>query len=114
MAITFTNDSATISTTEYSLPSDSTSRVSQTNDGVYQFAIDFGAMVAGDQYRVRVYEKYASAGTERLVEEWILSGAQAKPLFLTPSFILGEGWDCTVLRTAGADCTIYWSIRRII
>ncbi len=113
MAISFTNNSASISTTEYSLPSVSTTRVSQTTDGVYQFVIDFGNMTAGDQYRVRIYEKYDSAGTERLVEEWLFSGAQSKPLFISPSFVLGEGWDCTVLRTLGADRTILWSIRRI-
>ena len=115
MPITFTNDYATISTSEYSLPGDTSSGVptSQTDDGVYQFFIDFGNMVAGDQYRVRIYEKYASAGTQRLIEEWILTGAQSKPMFVSPTFVLGEGWDCTVLRLAGSDRSILWSIRRI-
>jgi hypothetical protein len=114
MALTFTNDSASISTSEYSLPADTTTSVptSQTGDGVYQFFIDFANMVAGDQYRVRIYEKYDAGGTQRLAEEWILTGAQSKPLFVTPSLILGEGWDCTVLRLAGSDRTIAWSIRK--
>jgi|WetSurMetagenome_2_1015567.scaffolds.fasta_scaffold1530184_1 hypothetical protein len=116
MGITYTDDSATISTSEYSLPGDTTSGVptSQTTQGVFQFAIDFGNMVAGDQYRIRLYEKYNSAGTQRLVEEWILTNAQSKPLFFTPSFVLGAGWDLTVLRLAGSDRTILWSIRRIV
>jgi hypothetical protein len=115
MAITFTNDFATISTSEYSLPADTISGVptSQTTDGVYQVFIDFGAMVAGDQYRVRLYEKTDSGGTQRLVEEWILTGAQSKPMFVIPSMILGEGWDVTVLRLAGADRSIRWSLRSI-
>ncbi|HSW62176.1 MAG TPA: hypothetical protein VLH56_02475 [Dissulfurispiraceae bacterium] len=115
MAITFTNDFATISTSEYSLPADTTTGVptSQTTDGVYQVMIDFGAMVAGDQYRVRLYEKSDSGGTQRLVEEWILTGAQSKPMFVMPSFVLGEGWDVTVLRLAGADRSIRWSLRSI-
>jgi hypothetical protein len=115
MAITFTNDNATISTSEYSLPGDTTSGVptSQTTDGVYQFWIDFGEMTAGDQYRVRLYEKTASGGTQRLVEEWILTGAQSKPMLVIPSMILGEGWDVTVLRLAGSDRSIGWSIRSI-
>lgn len=115
MAITFTNDFATISTAEYSLPGDTTSAVptSQTTDGVYQVWIDFGAMVAGDQYRVRLYEKTDSGGTQRLVEEWILTGAQSKPMFVIPSMILGEGWDVTVLRLAGSDRSIRWSLRSI-
>lgn len=115
MAITFTNDNATISTSEYSLPADTTSGVptSQTDDGIYQFFIDFGAMAAGDQYQVRLYEKTDSGGTQRLVEEWILTGAQSKPMFVMPSFVLGEGWDVTVLRLAGSDRSIRWSIRKV-
>lgn len=115
MAITFTNDSASISTSEYSLPADTTTGVptSQTTDGIYQFFIDFGAMVAGDQYEVKLYEKYDAGGTQRHVETWILTGAQSKPLFTLPSMILGEGWDVTVKRLAGSDRTIGWSIRKV-
>jgi hypothetical protein len=113
MAITFTNDSASISTTEYSLPADASGPTAQTTDGVFQFFIDFANMAAGDQYQVRLYEKYDSNGTQRLVEEWILSGAQSKPMFVIPAVVLGEGWDVTVKRIAGSDRTIYWSIRKI-
>lgn len=115
MAITYTNDSATISTTEYSLPADTTTGVptSQTDDCILQTFVDFGAMVAGDQYRVRLYEKTAAAATQRLVEEWILTGAQSKAMFIIPSIILGEGWDITVTKLAGTDRSIGWSLRKI-
>jgi hypothetical protein len=115
MAITYTADYATISTAEYSLPADTTSGVptSQTTTGVFQFYVDLGNMVAGDQYRIRLYEKYVAAGTQRLVEEWLYTGAQSKPMFISPTFVLGAGWDFTVLRTAGADRSILWSIRKI-
>jgi hypothetical protein len=113
MAITYTNDYATISTTEYSLPGDASGPTSQTTDGVFQFFIDFSAMTVTEQYRIRLYEKYDSGGTQRLVEEWILMGAQSKPMFVMPTFVLGEGWDVTVLKLAGTDRAIYWSIRKI-
>lgn len=113
MAITYTNDSASISTTEYGLAEDSTSLSPQTTDGVFQFFIDFANMAAGDQYKVRLLEKYDSGGTQRLIEEWILTNAQSKPMWVSPAFILGEGWDITVTRLAGSDRTIYWSIRKI-
>jgi hypothetical protein len=115
MALSLVGDYATISTSEYSLPADTTSGVptAQTADGIYQFFVDFGAMVAGDQYRCRLYEKSDSGGTQRLVEEWIFTHVQSKPLFVSPSFILGEGWDFTVLRLAGADRTIRWGIRSV-
>lgn len=113
MAITFTNDSATISSTEYSLPSDSTSRVAQTDDCILQAFIDFSAMAAGDGYVVKFYEKYDSAGTQRLVEQWSLAGAQSRPMFTTPSFVVGEGWDVTVTKVAGTDRSIAWSLRKV-
>jgi hypothetical protein len=113
MAITYTNDYATISTTEYGLASDSTSIVYQTTDGVFQFFIDFINMTITEQYRVRLYEKYDSGSTARLIEEWILTGAQSKPMFVTPAFTLGEGWEITVTKLAGTDRSILWSIRKI-
>lgn len=112
MAISFINGSATISTTEYSFPANGTP-TPQTTQGVFQFVVDLGNLAAGDQFRFRLYEKYDSAGTQRLAEEWIFSGAQSKPLFITPSFILGQGWDFTAIRLAGSDRTISWSIRRV-
>lgn len=119
MAITFTNNSATISTSEYSLPAATSSGVptSQTTQGKYQFFVDFANSAAGDQWQVRLYEKYDSAGTQRLVEEWILTGAQSKPMFVFPpsgTFLLGQGWDFTVKRLAGADRTVLWSIRNSV
>lgn len=116
MGITYTNDSATVSTSEYSFPADTTSAVpvAQTTDGVFQFFVDLANMAAGDQYRFKLYEKYDSGGTIRLAEEWIFTGVQSKPMFITPTFILGEGWDFTCLRLAGSDRSILWSIRKII
>lgn len=113
MALSITSNSSTISTAEYSVPANTSTGVptSQTSVGVYQFGIDLGNMVAGDQFRLRLYEKYDTAGTQRLVEEWIFTGAQSKPLFFTPPILLGKGWDFTVLKLAGTDRSILWSIR---
>jgi len=113
MAIAFVNDSASISTTEYSLPADGAGPTAQTDDCVLQAFIDFGNMIAGDQYQVRLYEKYDSGGTQRLVDEWILTGVQSKPMLAIPTLIVGEGWDVTVKRLLGSDRTIYWSLRKV-
>jgi len=106
-------NSASISTTEYSLPNVSTGLTPITVDGIYQAFIDLGAMVAGDQYVIQLKEKVTSAGTQRLVEEWIVTGAQSKPCFVIPSMILLHGWDITMKRLLGADRTIGWSIRSV-
>lgn len=115
MALTFTNDSASISTAEYSIIGKTTSGipVANTGNGVYQFILDLSNMAAADQYRFKLYEKYDAAGTARLVEEWIFTNVQSKPLFISPSFILGAGFDFTGLRLSGADRTILWSIRKV-
>ena len=113
MAITeaFTN-SASISTTEYSLPNNSTTLTPQTDDGIYQVWIDFGAMTAADVYDVKIYEKVTSGGTQRTVSLSRLSGVQSGP-FVTPSLILLHGWDVTVDKISGTDRTISWSIRKV-
>lgn len=115
MAITFTNDSGSISTSEYSIVQKTTSAVptANTGNGIYQFVLDLNVLAAADQFRFRLYEKYDAAGTARLVEEWIFSNAQAKPLFISPSFLIGAGYDFTGLKLAGTDRTIPWSIRKV-
>ena len=113
MAITFVNDSASIGTTEYSLPSDSTTRVAQTDDCILQVFLDLSALAAGDEFAVKIYEKYAAAGTQRLLDTWALVGAQSKPMWASPSLVVGEGWDVTVQKIAGTDRTIYWSLRKV-
>jgi hypothetical protein len=113
MGITFTNDNATISSSEYSLPNDGTTLTPQTTDGVYQFFVDLSNVSAADQYRLRLYEKCDASGTQWLVEEWIFTNNQSKPIFVSPSFILGEGWDFTVTKLSGTDRIIFWSIRRV-
>lgn len=114
MAITITTDSATISTSEYSFPGDTTSGVptAQTDDCVLELILDLSAMAAGDEYRFRVYDK-VNAGTARVIYENSLFGAQANPHFAFPALIVGEGWDATGLKVAGTDRAIAWSLRKI-
>ena len=112
MTITFVDHSATISTTEYSLPSDNTSRSSQTDDCVLQVWLDLSAMTVTEEYRLRLYEKI-NGGSELLVEEWSFVGAQARPGWTMPTVIVGDGWDVTIIRVAGSDRTIAWSLRKI-
>lgn len=106
-------NSASISTTEYSLPNGSTSLTPITTDGVYQLWLDLNALVAGDQYELKFYEKVQSAGTQRLVDTFVFAGVQGKAHWVSPSLILLHGWDMTMKRLAGADRTIGWSIRQV-
>lgn len=104
--------SETVSTTEHSMTTDTSGPDAETSDGVFQIFIDGPAVAAADQFRVRVYEKANSAGTQRVVFEKILSQAPTGPLVL-PSIELLNGWDGTIDKLTGTDRAFDWSIRKL-
>lgn len=108
----YTN-TASISTTEYSLPNNSTTLTPITTDGVYQTFIDLTNMASGDRYVIRIKEKATSGGTQRTFYESVLEGEQGATLWVSPSLILLHGWDVTMQREAGSDRSISWSIRQV-
>ena len=111
MAITITNDSATIGATEYFLASDSTTATYQTTDAILQVFLDVNAMAAGDEYLVKFYEK--TDGTNaRPFYQATLVGAQSE-LWTSPAFVVGNGWEVGVDKIAGTDRLIYWSLCKI-
>jgi hypothetical protein len=105
--------SATITATEYFCASASTTKTDQTADGAYQAFFEVNNLAAGDEYRIRVYERISSGGTARIVEEWTLAGAQGSPIFVTPTLILLHGWEYSIQKLAGTDRSIAWSIRKV-
>jgi hypothetical protein len=111
MAISLVNGSASISTTEYWLASASTAKTDQTDDCMLTAWVDFANMLAGDQYKVRLVEKI-NAGTQWTVFEAIVTGAQASP-WVMPAFIVGDGWEIGVIKLAGTDRTVAWSLRKV-
>lgn len=119
MPISTVEDTATIGTTEYSLPGDATyaappAGTEQTDDAIVQVWLDLSALQAGDQFVCRLYEiVYLTGATQRLVEEWTFSGAQSKPGWVMPSVIVANGWDVTLQKTSGTDRAIPWSLRKI-
>jgi hypothetical protein len=113
MAITEAfSGSEAVSTTEHSLTTDTAGPDASTTDGIFQLFLDVNDMVAGDQLQIRLYEKCVAAEAQRLAHEWILVGAQAEPLWISPSFILLHGWDFTLDALAGT-ITVFWSIRSV-
>lgn len=111
MALATQDNSATISTTEYFLASNSTTKTDQTTHCYLQVWIDFGALAAGDEYRVRIYEKVTPSSTQRVIAEAYVAGPQIGP-WVSPSLHVRHGWEVGVVRTAGTDRTIAWSLRR--
>jgi hypothetical protein len=114
MAITaLYENSASISTTEYSLPNNSTTLTPKTDDGVFQCFLDLSALASGDEYLLKVLEKVQSAGTQRVIYQASYINAQSPPHVVLPSLVLMHGWDITLDKIAGTDRTIGWSIRQV-
>lgn len=106
-------NSATITTTERFLASNSTTKTDQTSQGVYQLFLDLNAVAAGDIFQVKCYERISSGGTTRVV--WIdnVSGPLDSPMYATPTLILLWGWEFSLVKVSGTDRAIPWSIRKV-
>ena len=87
-----------------------------TTDGVYQVFIDVSALAnaaTSDAIEIQILEKAASAGTQRIIFESYLVGAQDEPIWVSPSFILMHGWQVQMKQTAGTARSFDWSIRKV-
>jgi hypothetical protein len=107
----YTN-SATISTTPYSLPNNSTTLTPITVDGVYQVFLDLANMTVTEAYSIEVLEKVTSGGTQRNIFTAAIYGTAA-PTWVSPSLILLHGWDVVLTKLSGTDRSIGWSIRQV-
>lgn len=113
MAVTeYVTGTETVSTTEWSMTTDTAGPDTDTGAGCFQACVDLNALLTGDQFQFRIYEKARSADTQRIVYETIWTGAQSQPNFMTPALLLLNGWDMTLKKLAGTDRLITWSIRK--
>lgn len=101
-----------VSSTEWSITTDTAGPDADTNDGVFQVFLDVSDMIAGDQLQITIYEKVRSGDTQRVVYQAYLTGAQSKPIWVSPSLILLHGWDVTLLAVSGT-ITVNWSVRQV-
>lgn len=115
MTISVTNFTGTeaVSTTEWSMTTDTAGPDTDTTVGCFQAFIDLSALLASDVFEFKVYEKARAADTQRLAFYASFSNAQGQPLWVSPTLILGAGWDMTLKKVSGTDRTITWSIRGV-
>lgn len=113
MAITelYTGTEA-VTNTEWSTVNDSSTIADVSTDGVFQLFLDLSDMVAGDQLRIRVYERVRGADSQRVVYEAWAVGTQSLPIWVSPSLVLMNGWDFTLYGASGT-MTVTWSIRQV-
>jgi hypothetical protein len=107
-------DGVTIGTSEVSIVSGTTSLQTITDDGFYQLWLDpvGAAVVKGDDFLVRVYEKVRSGSTKRVVFRAHIQHAQSEP-WVFPPLPLMHGWDMTIQKIAGTDRAFDASIRAV-
>lgn len=107
---TFVGTTHTITATEYSIAKGADYAIGSpmTTQGYVQAIVDVAALAAGDLLQMTVYEK-ANAGTQRVA--WQAAIPPMAQSYVTPMFLLGEGWDVTLKKSAGADRSILSSVR---
>jgi hypothetical protein len=103
----------TIGTTEHSMTTDTAGPDADTTAGVFQAFIDLNTMTAADEFEFKAYEKVRTGDTQRLVMVATFRGAQATPVWVSPTLILGVGWDMTLKKIAGTDRAINWRISKV-
>lgn len=114
ISLTAFNGTKTVSTTEWSLTANSAGPVASTTSGVFQAFIDVSALAAGDEFQVLIYEKVLDASaTQRILYKATIADAQSQPVYVTSSFVLGIGWDCSIKKIAGTDRSITWRIAKV-
>lgn len=103
----------TVTTTEWSLSTDTAGPDTQTDDGIYQVFLDLNALAAGDVFEFDVYEKVLGSSTQRVVYTARFANAQGAPVWVSPSLVLMHGWDMTLRKISGTDRSIDWSVRKV-
>ncbi len=103
----------TVGATEHSMTTDSSGPDADTNAGIYQAFIDLNAIAAGDGFEFKVYEKVRTGDTQRLVYSAQFAGAQGTPVWVSPTLLLGIGWDMTLKKVGGTDREIAWRISKV-
>lgn len=106
-------DGVTVGTSELSIVSGTTTLQTVTDVGVYQLWVDAGNMAKADSFVVKLYETVeGTGGTKKVFARFSLLGVQSE-IFVTPTFILINGWDMTITKIAGTDRAFDASIRKV-
>lgn len=115
MPISVIQGSGLIGTQELSLRDGAAGPSYATDQGVKQVFINLSGLVQGDEYEFKIYDKATGFTTDLSLPIYrsTFLGPQSPPIYVSPSLILGSGWDITLDKIAGTDRNIFWSIRTI-
>lgn len=109
----FELDGVTVGTAPISVVSGTTTVTSQTTAGIYQLWVDALAMAKGDEFKIKGLEVVEATGNVRKTFfQATLQGVQTE-VFVTPTFILMNGWNWTIEKVAGTDRAFDASLRKV-
>lgn len=100
-----------VSTTELSLINGTSTIATSTTAAGIQLFVDGSNMVKADEFVVRGYEKVVSGGTQRQFYKAWIDDTQIGQFF-TPIMMVMNGWDFTLLKTAGTARNFDTSLRQ--
>jgi hypothetical protein len=112
IAEAYSGTQAVDNASEWSMVTDTAGVDNATADGVYQIFIDLNDMVTGDQLLISIYET-VDGSVSRATYRSILYGPQPTPIWVSPTLVLTDGWDATLLMLSATTATIDWSIRAV-
>lgn len=101
-----------VGSTEWSLTTDTSGPDAETSDGIFQIWLDVSDMTTGDELQIKIYEKVQSSDTQRVMYQANLFDKQETELWVSPTFVLINGWDVT-LKAISGTITVLWSIRKV-
>lgn len=119
MAITALYEgSADVTSATISLVLNSAGSTAILTDGVFQIWLDLFATTSSNSYDLSIWERVVTAGTQRKFATFSFQGPQGIPIWVSPAFVLMNGWDVTLVNTqASASNSAFrrvdWSIRQI-
>ena len=113
LSVTAYTGTQLVSTTKWSLTTATAGPDIDTNIGVYEAYLDVSAVAFGDEFLFEIWEKARAADTQRVTYSATIKDAQTDAIFKSPAMLLGAGWDMTVIKVAGTDRTITWSVRKV-
>lgn len=102
----------TIGTTEYSIAQSANYSAGspKTTPAYVEGYADFLALAAGDRFQMTVYERVNGGTQAPVITPIVIDGAQGQH-WVTPRLLLLDGWDITIKKLAGNDCSVKFSVR---
>ena len=81
--------------------------------GYYQLVVDTAALLTGEDLELLIYEPARSAGTVRVVERILLTGALGDPIVKSNVHACAFGAKFTLKQTGGTGRAFPWSVRGV-